>query len=270
MKFGHILRLDLIFSHYFYQDSTSNLRLGATVLEPAAPALIQKRLISLAEKLNEVWRIKWLHPAFNLCGQPVPPGKRWSQQAGHRLSVKDRNLSTQPHSWDLGHANWATQGDYRDVKSHALCTWEEGFFSQFESKAKEPPSSPPKPLTLQHLQIADPDLPTAGQSHHTRSTSEAKVRNSCQGQQLWSTHTCCCRDLTQCIWCLALLLYSHPSVLYLGNQLISSTCSQTAPLLYKRLMEPWYLTHYQFKRKDKITHFHLLSFCASSGTISFH
>lgn len=54
MKFGHILRLDLIFSHYFYQDSTSNLRLGATVLEPAAPALIQKRLISLAEKLNEV------------------------------------------------------------------------------------------------------------------------------------------------------------------------------------------------------------------------
>lgn len=54
MKFGHILRLDFIFGHHFYQYGTSNLRLGDTALKPAAPALIQRRLITLTEELNDV------------------------------------------------------------------------------------------------------------------------------------------------------------------------------------------------------------------------
>lgn len=48
MKSGLIVGLDLIFGHHFYQYGTSDLRLGDTALKTAAPALIQKGLISLA------------------------------------------------------------------------------------------------------------------------------------------------------------------------------------------------------------------------------
>ena len=115
----------------------------------------------------------------------------------HRAGARS-TLSSALHQ--VHHCRW----HYGNVKSYALHAWKGGFLSQFKSKAREPSSSAPKPFTLQHLQTADPDLPTASQSHHGWSTSEAQVPNSCRRQQGWSARTCRCRGLAQCVRCLAL------------------------------------------------------------------
>ena len=161
--------------------------------------------------------------AFNLCGQPVPLAKWWSQQTGQRLSTEDGKFLTQPCRWGLGHSTQTAQGADQVCTARSallsikyttasgititwravtLRAWQGAFVSHF--KPKEPSSSTPKPFTLWHLQTADTDLPSAGQSHHPWSTSEAEVCNSCHRQQGWSAHTCHCRDLAQRIRRLAL------------------------------------------------------------------
>lgn len=223
--------------------------------------------------------------------KPAPPAKWWSQQTGQRLGAEDGKLPTQPRRWGLGHVTGAARGAEQMCMARSALlstkyttaagvtvTWRAAL-SAHRKEASSPNSSlkqetPPwalpnhSPCSIckqptqtcpQPAKATTPGAPLRQRSPTAATGSRAGPRARAAAGT-WLGAYGVLHFAVQPSICLVIRETTHFFQLQWNS----------APLLYKGPMEPQCLICFQFKWKEKTTHFHLLSFCTSSGTISLH